>query len=146
MATLQERLTGTWRLVRYEARRADGDVICPMGTGCVGYIAYQPDGRMWVQQMVPGRPTFAVGDIADATADEYAAAARGYFAYCGTWETDEAAGTVVHHVELSLVPNWVGSPQRRNVRWVGERLELSGSPTLIAGETRTAHLLWERAS
>jgi Lipocalin-like domain len=146
MATLAARLIGTWRLVRYEARRADGDVICPMGTDCVGYISYQPDGRIWVQQMVPGRPAFAVGDIAGATAEEYAAAARGYFAYCGTWETDEAGGAVIHHVELSLVPNWVGSMQWRNVRWIGKRLELSGSPTLIAGETRAAHLLWERAS
>lgn len=141
MMTLKERLTGTWRLVCYEAQRADSDVTYPMGRDCRGYIAYQPDGRMWVQvqRMTPARPPFATGDIADAPDREYAEAARGYFAYCGTWSADEDASAVTHHIELSLVPNWVGDAQRRTVRWVGERLELSGAPTLIGGETRTAH-------
>jgi hypothetical protein len=40
---------------------------------------------------------------------EIAAAARDYFAYCGTYEL--RGGEVVHRVELSLLPNWIGAEQ-----------------------------------
>ena len=35
--------------------------------------------------------------------------ARGYGAYAGRYEVDEAAGVVRHHVETAFIPNRVGS-------------------------------------
>jgi hypothetical protein len=40
---------------------------------------------------------------------EIAAAARGYLAYCGTY--DFRGGTVGHRVALSLMPNLIGGEQ-----------------------------------
>jgi hypothetical protein len=50
----------------------------------------------------------------------------------------------VHHVELSLFPNWVGSDQERWVELAGDRLTLSASPLLLAGKQQVPRLVWER--
>jgi Lipocalin-like domain len=51
---------------------------------------------------------------------------------------------VVHHVELSLFPNWVGSDQQRWVGLAGDRLTLRASPLLLAGKRQVPRLVWER--
>jgi Lipocalin-like domain len=63
--------------------------------------------------------------------------------YCGTYEF--RGETVIHHVELSLFPNWVGVDQERLVEVRANRLTLSTRPTLFAGVQQTARLVWERA-
>jgi len=35
-------------------------------------------------------------------------------AYYGNFEVDEATHTVIHHVQASLVPSWVGTDLKRN--------------------------------
>ena len=51
---------------------------------------------------------------------------------------------VIHPVELSLFPNWVGSDQERLVELAGDRLTLSASPLLLAGKRQVPRLVWER--
>jgi hypothetical protein len=41
---------------------------------------------------------------------------------------------VIHHVEPSLFPNWVGGDQERWVELAGDQLILSASPLLLAGK------------
>jgi hypothetical protein len=50
----------------------------------------------------------------------------------------------VHHVELSLFPNWVGTDQERSVELAEHRLILSASPLLLAGTQQVPRLVWER--
>jgi Lipocalin-like domain len=47
--------------------------------------------------------------------------------------------TVLHHVELSLFPNWVGVTQERLVKISGDQLTLSTRPLLLQGRQQTAH-------
>jgi hypothetical protein len=47
-------------------------------------------------------------------------------------------------VELSLLPNWVGSDQQRWVELSGDRLILSASPLLLAGQLQVPRLVWKR--
>ncbi|HVE11955.1 MAG TPA: lipocalin-like domain-containing protein, partial [Elusimicrobiota bacterium] len=54
------------------------------------------------------------------------------------------SGNVVHRVEQSLFPNWIGTRQARKVRLAGRRLELSTVPFEVDGDRQTAHLVWER--
>src|SRR5262245_56598456 len=98
-------LVGTWRLLSWEARDADGTVTHPFGEQAVGYGVYTADGHVFAQLMRPGRPHFAGGDVLGGTAEENALALGGYAAYGGTYEVQD--GTVVHHVEVSLFPNWI---------------------------------------
>jgi hypothetical protein len=39
-----------------------------------------------------------------------------FFSYWGTYDLDEAAGTVTHRIEGCLYPAWVGASQVRNFR------------------------------
>jgi Lipocalin-like domain len=135
-------LIGTWRLISWENRDADGHISYPLGKDAVGYIIYNEDGYVFVAIMRPERAKFAAGDLLSSTTEERAHAASTYVSYCGRYEF--RGETVIHHVELSLFPNWVGVEQERLVEVRGDRLTLSTRPMLFGGAQRTAHLIWER--
>jgi hypothetical protein len=67
---------------------------------------------------------------------------EGFVAYAGRYSFH--GDRVIHHVELSLFPNWVGSDQERWVELAGDRLTLSASPLLLAGKLQVPRLVWER--
>src|SRR5215210_4704599 len=48
-------LIGTWRLISWENRDADGEISYPLGEDAVGYIMYNEDGYMFVAIMRPER-------------------------------------------------------------------------------------------
>jgi Lipocalin-like domain len=135
-------LIGTWRLISWENRSVDGRVSYPLGRDAVGYIMYNQDGYMSVAITRPNRAKFAAGDLLGGSTEEKAQAADTYVSYCGQYEF--RGDTVVHHVDLSLFPNWVGVEQERLVEIMGNRLTLSTRPILLRGEQQTAHLVWER--
>ena len=139
----QNQLLGTWRLLSWENRGAEGEVTHPLGRDAVGYLTYTADGYMFVVLMRAERAAFSADDLLAGSRDERAAAAASYISYAGTYEL--RASTVVHHVRASLFPNWVGTDQERLVEWDGGRLILSTVPTVFGGQRRTARLVWERA-
>jgi hypothetical protein len=47
-------------------------------------------------------------------------------AYCGRYEVH--GDHVVHHIEQSLFPNWVGTSQKRFIELEGDRLTLTTDP------------------
>ena len=55
--------------------------------------------------------------------------------------TEHKGETVIHHVELSLFPNWVGVDQERLVEVMENRLTLSTRPILLGGIQQSAHLI-----
>ena len=135
-------LIGTWRLISWENRSADGRISYPVGKDAVGYIMYNPDGYMSVAIMRSERITFAGGDLFGGSTQEKVQAAETYVTYCGRYEF--RGETVIHHVDLSLFPNWVGVDQERLVELRGDKLTLSTHPILLEGMQRSAHLIWER--
>jgi Lipocalin-like domain len=135
-------LVGAWRLVSWENQAADGQVTYPMGPAPIGYVIYAADGRFSITISRRGRAGFAAGDLLSGTAEEQARAMEGFVAYAGRYSFD--GDRVVHHVELSLFPNWVGSDQQRWVELAGDRLILSASPLLLAGKQQVPRLVWER--
>jgi hypothetical protein len=144
MNTVQARdaLVGAWRLVSWENRAADGQVTHPMGTDAIGYVIYTADGRFSITISRRGRARFAAGDLLSGTTEEKAQAMEGFVAYAGRYSFH--GDRVIHHVELSLFPNWVGSDQQRWVELTGDRLTLSASPLLLAGKPQVPRLVWER--
>ena len=134
-------VVGTWRLKRWETRAADGRVAYPLGPDAVGYLFYTAGGHMSVAMMRADRPAFAGDDLLGGTPEERAAAAAGYVTYCGRYEVRD--GAVIHHVELSLFPNWVGADQLRFAEVAGDALTITTRPLRIGGET-VNRLVWER--
>jgi hypothetical protein len=136
-------LIGTWRLLSLENRSVDdGQVSYPLGEDATGYIMYNEDGYMFVAIMALHRLRFVADDLLSATKEEEAQAEETYVSYCGRY--DFLADTVVHHVEMSLFPNWIGGDQERLVDLRGNRLTLSTQALLLRGIQQTAHLIWER--
>jgi hypothetical protein len=72
------------------------------------------------------------------TTQEQARAVEGFVAYADRYRFQ--GDRVVHHVELSLFPNWVGSDQERTVELSGDRLILSASPLLLGGTQQVPRL------
>ncbi len=133
---------GTWRLVSFESRTADGEVSYLFGPDAIGYITYSENGYMTVAIMTANRRRFTAGDILGGTTEEQAHAAETYLSYCGRYDLLE--DRVLHHVEVSLFPNWVGAEQERFYTFEGDRLSLSTPPILFNGKMWTSHLIWER--
>jgi lipocalin-like protein len=143
---LREALVGAWRLVSYKATAVDdGQVVEPFGAQPRGLITYTPGGHMSAQIMHPARPDFREARLEEGQPEELAAAALGYMAYGGTYDVP-TGGLVVHHVQLSLFPNWVGTTLTRVAELDGRRLRLIlPEPALIWGTRRNGTLTWERA-
>ena len=136
-------LIGTWRLLSWENKSVeDAQVSYPLGKDATGYIIYNEDGYMFVAIMAPHRLRFAHGDLLSATKEEEALAEETYVSYCGRYDFE--GDTVVHHVEMSLFPNWIWGDQERLVDLRANRLTLSTRPLLLRGIQQTAHLIWER--
>jgi lipocalin-like protein len=119
-----------------------GQVTYPMGANARGYLLYTADGRFSVTISRVGRPPSAAGDLLGGTTEEKARAVEGFVAYAGRYSLHH--DRVIHHVELSLFPNWVGSDQERWVELAGDRLTLSASPLLLAGKRQVPRLVWEQ--
>ena len=135
-------LVGAWRLVSWENQAADGQVTYPMGADALGYVLYTGDGRFSVTISRRGRAGFAAGDLLGGTTEEKARAMESFVAYAGRYSFH--GDRVIHHVELSLFPNWVGTDQQRSVELSGDRLILSASPLLLAGKQQLPRLVWQR--
>ena len=134
-----KRLIGSWRLVSYETDEAGGRRGRPYGDA-VGRLTYDDRGQMTGQVMRPNRARVEIGD---GSAQQVRAAYIGYIAYFGTYEVADDGRSVVHHVEGSLNPEWVGGTQRRALRFEGERLILSADVKKHAAIV-THSLTWER--
>ena len=136
-------LVGTWRLVSCETVSADGTVSYPLGREAAGLIVYTDDGYVSVAIMRPHREPFASGDLLGGSDHEKARAAESYISYCGRYEY--RGDVVIHRVELSLFPNWIGGDQERSVDLDGRRLTLRAAPRIIHGVEQSARLVWQRA-
>src|SRR4029453_15067232 len=102
----RQTLMGVWELVSLQDHRPNGDVLDWMGKKPSGTLIYSPDGHMSVQIMGDPLPVVAAssgsmdgrGLLPSASASEIRDAYGGYSAYFGTWEIDEGARTVTHHI------------------------------------------------
>lgn len=140
----KESFHGVWKLVMSEYRLPDGQAIHPMGENTSGMLIYGADGHMMVQIMASGRPVFASGDRMAGTAEEIKTAFEGYVAYFGTYEVNQKEGSVLHRIEGSSFPNWVGKNQQRFYEISPESLILRTPPINLAGRQITGILHWKR--
>jgi hypothetical protein len=139
-----EQFIGTWKLVSCEARSSNGEVSYPYGRDPFGMLIYDSDGNMLVLLMRRDRPKFASDDLRRGTPEEIKVAFSGFNAYCGTYEVNEEKGTVTHHVEGSMFPNWVGTNQVRFFKFSGDQLLLSTPSMPLGGRQLTVYLIWAR--
>lgn len=144
---MDERFTGTWTLLACEGRWSDGRVTHPYGENPGGVLMYDGRGSFAGQIMAQGRPPFGTGNLLKGTDDEVRAAFEGYVAYYGAYAVDNDEGLMVHDVEGSFFPNWIGDRQIRRFEFMDDgRLQLSTMPIQGSRAELTVVLMWERAA
>lgn len=136
-------IIGRWDIVSWLQIYDDGRRLAPLGDKLRGFIRYLPDGDMICLIEKADRAHFITGGQWNADVNEQAAAYRTMLAYAGRYRLDGDA--VVHEVENSLFPNWVGGAQRRHVRLVDGELFIEAAMEAGTTEARTAQLRWRRA-
>src|SRR2546430_1646074 len=106
-------LIGRWRLISFEVRTEDDHVSYPLGRDAIGYLTYTANGYVFLAMMKPNCPRFSSEDPSKASPQEKVAAFDTYMTYCGTYVLQ--GDRVIHHLELSPFPNWIGSDFERIV-------------------------------
>jgi hypothetical protein len=119
-----------------------GEVPGPFADGAAGSLIYTEDGHMAASIMPANRPNFASPDMRAGTPQEKIAAFETYLTYCGTYSVE--SDRVIHHVQLSLFPNWIGGDQVRYFEFSGDQLTLRTPPIVIDGVELTTQLIWRR--
>ncbi|MDQ3665224.1 MAG: SgcJ/EcaC family oxidoreductase [Acidobacteriota bacterium] len=136
-------LAGTWRLVSAWASTASGGRNnAPFGSSPTGFLTYTREGRMTAILSHGGRKPLSGSDRISAPADERAEAFATFFGYAGRYSlTDDK---VIHHVEISSVPNWVNTDLIRVIKFEGDRIIVRTPPMSVGGTIQTTELVFER--
>jgi len=100
--SVRERLIGAWHLVSIESPGPDGKLS--RVTDCKGQLIYTRDGHMSVQLMYPASQSNLSNDYV----------LNGYEASFGSYNVDEKAHTVTHHVQASVTRALVGKDLTRS--------------------------------
>jgi len=135
-------LIGTWKLVSHVHQAADGSVNYSRGKDAKGQLIYTADGTMSVFLMRASRPPFLADSMVACTTDEKAEAFDACLSYCGRYRIEE--NKVIHIIEMSVYPNWVGTEQVRYFQLNGSKLILMSPPFQTVAGKKTAIITWEK--
>jgi hypothetical protein len=125
-ASDRERLIGAWHLISLGEIGPDGKLTAV--AGLIGTLIYTRDGHVTVQIMYP--------ESAAELTNDYVR--NGYEASFGSYDLDEAAHMVTHHVQGSITRGLVGKNLTR-------RYQLSGNQLTIRPVQEDEHwmVVWE---
>lgn len=139
---LSSPFVGRWRLLSFEVKAPSGEVTYPLGKDVLGSLVYSQDGYMTASVMRANRAHFSSEEMWAGKPEEKVSAFDSYISYCGRYEVKE--GKIIHHVELSLFPNWSGADQERHFEFAGGRLALRTPFISAVGLEQTVQLIWQR--
>jgi Lipocalin-like domain len=129
----QESIVGTWRLISFHGRKADGTLRLAFGENPQGLLVYTVGGHMIAILSEPNRESFCSSNFRGGIPEEALAAVNSYYyiSYFGRYEVH--GDEVIHHVEMSLFPNWIGQDQVQKLRFADGNLILSTPSFLLSG-------------
>jgi hypothetical protein len=136
------RFIGTWRLVSWTQRLADGTTRPDPRN--VGYIIYGDVGYVCYASMAANRTPWK---SENRPTPEEALAAMGvpFNSYCARVEVHADEGFVLHHAEVDKAPNMIGRARKRWFTFQGtNRLALRMDPSELTPPVVESTLLWER--
>jgi hypothetical protein len=150
-ATRQE-LIGAWRLVSIQIAGPNGPMNDPFyNAEPTGILIYDPSGWMSVQIAGKSRPSMQAPASRPArphtaeVAQLEAAVLDSYYAYAATWDYDETAATVTHHIKTSLIPGEDGMNYSQTVTLDGGKLIFTVQRATPDGAT-VQRKVWKRIS
>jgi hypothetical protein len=138
-------LVGTWELLSREDRTRDGElrVEPSIGSDPVALLYFDRKGHFAVQFMKRDRGTAQEADAANLPPNN-SRARGGYDAYFGTYQVDNALGTVTTKQVGALSPENVGQVFTRKMSVVDDELTIRLETASIGGEPVIRTLRWKR--
>ncbi|MEL7464154.1 MAG: lipocalin-like domain-containing protein [Pseudomonadota bacterium] len=134
----REDLIGVWRLVSFMAEDEAGATSEPFGTASSGRLIYLAEGIMSAHLGAGDRP--ALSDMGASGAERALGAMRTHFSYAGRWRLE--GDRVLHDVDMSISPDWVGTAKARDVSFDGEDMILTDRDP--GGRLKVGVLRWRR--
>ncbi|NJL78816.1 MAG: lipocalin-like domain-containing protein [Richelia sp. RM2_1_2] len=142
-------LLGTWKLISITAIFPDGKIDKEaFGINPIGYITYTPEGKIMVIFSKSERPLLSGNSASPLTTaihsvpiEERSQAFSNFNSYAGSYTLD--GNTVIHHVEIALIPNRVGKSLTRTFTLNENRITLT-TPLSKSDDTPKFELVWER--
>lgn len=125
--SVRQQLIGAWRMVSNE-ETVNGKLT---RRDQIGILTYTSDGHMSVQIMDKNPNATDTGDPVQYSNN-------GYEAYFGTFDVNEAAHSVTHHVQGALVRSLIGQDLTRIYTFSGKQLVLTSSRP-----DETWRIVWE---
>ena len=139
-------ILGAWQLESRTVRKTSGETLVDpvLGKAPVGRLFYDAGGHMMLQMMRQDRAQ-AIGVPSNPRDAANARIVLGYDAYFGTFQLNEAAGTITHHVQGSLFPEDLGKDFQRAFRIERDTFTLSFTSKSPDGFEVTRTLRFRRA-
>ncbi|MCE5214218.1 MAG: lipocalin-like domain-containing protein [Methanobacterium sp.] len=138
---MEKNIMGTWKLIKFEMK-TDDKISQPFGENPLGYLFYHENGRMAVLISKENRKTVSTQDITNIPETEKSQLADGFIGYTGKYEILD--DKIIHHVEISFIPNWMGRPLERFYQHHNGKLVLETPAEEIEGSKFISRLIWEK--
>ena len=136
-----KQLIGAWVLREWRIEYPQNMVRHPFGADAIGQLLYTHDGQMSATVSADKRPAQHQGNPRQLGENQKAQAFDSYFHYAGSWSIE--SDIVIHRVDFSLNPDFIGSIQRRRARLInGRQLTLSAEETTADKGPRQHILEW----
>ena len=132
-------LVNDYELLQWSAERKDGSIFYPYGPNAMGSIKYMENGRMSLHLMQTGRIPLESNVVSMPTVDDAIEVFQNYMGYSGDYSIDSTGTAVIHHIDISSYPNWIGLHQKRYFSFIGDTLKLQTGA--INGNVHT--LFWK---
>ncbi len=133
---------GSWILQEWHLIKNGQSKEYPMGIRAKGTLMYTEEGMMSATLMHENRKKFDKKTKADTVKLN---ACNTFIAYAGDFEV--RGDKIVHHVQTSLIPNWVGTELVRNYKFQKDKQKMTLSTEMNVDKdgTITQHvLIWKR--
>jgi len=138
------RILGAWQLESRTVRTPGGEMLDPvLGRQPLGRLFYDASGRMGLQMMRQERAQ-AITTPSNPRDANNQRVVLGYDSYFGTFQLNEPAGTITHHVEGSLFPEDLGKDFVRSFTIDGDIFTLSFTSRSPDGSEVTRTLRFRR--
>jgi Lipocalin-like domain len=143
-SSVRSRILGAWQLESRTVRAGGRAIFDPvLGSQPLGRLFYDAGGHVSLQMMRQGRAQ-AITTPSNPQDASNQRVVLGYDSYFGSFQLNESAGTITHHVEGSLFPEDLGKDFVRSFTIDGDVLTLSFTSKSAEGTDVTRTLRFRR--
>lgn len=139
---MEKNIVGTWKLISFEMK-TDDKISHPFGENPSGHLIYDEKNYMAVLISKENRnKNVSTEDITKIPEEEKVALSDGFIAYSGKYKVLD--DKIIHNVEISFIPNWVGRPLERFYQLSEGNLILETPALEVEGSKLVSRLTWEK--